>query len=169
MEYRVSYTNRKSIGIYVRNDGSIEVRCPKYVSKNTIEEILVKKSEWINKAREKIIRSKEPIVTDKDREDLVSRAKEIIPKKVKQFSEVMGVVPTSVRIGNAKTYWGCCSKDNKLNFSWRLMLKADNIIDYVVVHELAHIKEHNHSNKFWDEVEKVIPNYYILRKELNKK
>ena len=134
MEYKVVYSNRKSIGIYVRKDGRIEVRCPKYVTRKTIEEVLVKKSSWIDSARKKVMERKDVIIGDDERLRLINKAKVVIPKKVKYFSEIMGVVPKSIRIGNAKSYWGCCSGDNRLNFSWRLMLMEDNVIDYVVVH-----------------------------------
>lgn len=166
MEYKITYANRKSIGIYVRKDASIEVRCPKYITKKIVEEVLVKKADWINKARERINRRNEVAINDDQKAFFINKAREIIPKKVKYFSELMGVNPKSIRIGNARSYWGCCSADNRLNFSWRLMMMEDEIIDYVVVHELSHIKEHNHSKKFWNEVEKVIPDYKILRDKL---
>lgn len=166
MEYKITYANRKSIGIYVRRDGTIEVRCPKYITKNTIEEVVAKKEDWINKARERINKRNEVSISDEQKAFFINKANEIIPKKVKYFSDIMGVVPKSIRIGNARSYWGCCSGDNRLNFSWRLMMREDEIIDYVVVHELSHIKEHNHSKKFWKEVEKIIPEYKILKDRL---
>lgn len=168
MEYNVIYTNRKSIGIYIRKDGSIEVRCPKYVTKKTIEDILVKKHSWIENTRKKVKERKDVIIDDKKRLELINKAKEIVPNKVRYFSKIMGVVPKGIRIGNAKSYWGFCSGDNRLNFSWRLMMMEDKVIDYVVVHELAHIKEHNHSKRFWNEVGKIIPDYKVFREKLKK-
>ena len=168
MEYKIVYSNRKSIGIYVRKDGSIEVRCPNNVSRKTIEEVLSKKSSWIDSARKRVIERENVTIEDEERITFINKAQGVIPEKVKYFSEIMGVVPKSIRIGNAKSYWGCCSGDNRLNFSWRLMLMEDKVIDYVVVHELAHIKEHNHSKKFWDEVRKVIPDYEIYIEKLKK-
>lgn len=166
MEYKITYANRKSIGIYVRRDGTIEVRCPKYITKKIIEEVLDRKADWINRARERINKRNEGSINDDQKSFFINRANEVIPKKVKYFSELMGVTPKSIRIGNAKSYWGCCSVDNRINFSWRLMMLEDKIIDYVVVHELSHIKEHNHSKKFWNEVERVVPDYKILRNRL---
>lgn len=166
MEYKVIYTNRKSIGIYIRKNGNLEVRCPRYVTKKTIEETLIKKNKWIEETRKKVLERKEVIIDETERISLVKQAYEIIPNKVKFFSGIMGVTPKSIRIGSARSYWGFCSIDNRLNFSYRLMTKEDKLIDYVVVHELAHIKEHNHSKKFWVEVEKVIPDYKERREKL---
>ena len=86
MEYKITYANRKSIGIYVRRDGDIEVRCPKYITKKTIQEVLAKKSDWIDKARERISRRKEIVISDEEKNALINKANEIIPKKVKYFS-----------------------------------------------------------------------------------
>ena len=97
---------------------------------------------------------------------MLDRAKEIIPARVAYYSRIMNVTPTAVKIGGAKTRWGSCSGKNSLNFSWRLMLTNDDAIDYVVVHELAHILEHNHSKRFWAVVENVMPDYRERRKGL---
>ncbi|MDR1531812.1 MAG: M48 family metallopeptidase [Clostridiales bacterium] len=86
-------------------------------------------------------------------------AKRILAGKVTAYARIMGVAPSAVRITSAKTRWGSCSGRNSLNFSWRIILAGDDVVDYVVVHELAHIKQHNHSPKFWSEVERVMPDY----------
>lgn len=86
-------------------------------------------------------------------------AKDYIKKRVSYFSNRMNVYPKAVKINSAKTRWGSCSGKDSINFSWLLIMVATDEIDYVVVHELCHIKEHNHSKKFWGEVEKVLPDY----------
>ncbi len=86
-------------------------------------------------------------------------AKRDITSRVIHFSKLMNSSPTAVHINSAKTRWGSCSGKNRINFSWRLVLADDALIDYVVVHELAHIKEHNHSSRFWAVVESVLPDY----------
>jgi predicted metal-dependent hydrolase len=93
-------------------------------------------------------------------------AKCIINEKIGGYAERMGVVPTAVRITNAKTRWGSCSGKNSINVSWRLVIADDDVIDYVVVHELAHIKEHNHSSRFWAAVEGILPDYKVRQKKL---
>jgi hypothetical protein len=71
----------------------------------------------------------------------------------------MSVTPIAVKINSAKTRWGSCSNKKSLNFSWRLIMADDDVIDYVVVHELAHLREMNHSPRFWAVVEAVLPDY----------
>lgn len=93
-------------------------------------------------------------------------ARQIIPERVGYFSKVTGLVPRGVRVGSAKTSWGSCSGENRLSFTWRLVLAAPEQLDYVVVHELAHLQEHNHSARFWHLVESILPDYLDRRKKL---
>jgi predicted metal-dependent hydrolase len=86
-------------------------------------------------------------------------AKAYIAERVDFFARQMGVKPSAVKINSARTRWGSCSAKASLNFSWKLMLADKKIVDYVVVHELCHIKEMNHSPQFWSEVEKILPDY----------
>ena len=78
----------------------------------------------------------------------------------------MGVTPTALKITSARTRYGSCSGKNSINFSLFLMEKSARAIDYVVVHELAHIKQHNHSPAFYKEIEKILPDYKERIKEL---
>jgi len=168
MEYKITYSNRKTIAIYVHKDTSVEVKCPKKTNKKTITEIISKKEQWINKSITKMLAIKREELSESEKIAFVKKGEEILPKKVEHFSKVMGVKPSGIKIGNAKSYWGCCSGNNQITFSWRLMQASDEVIDYVVVHELAHIKEHNHSKKFWSEVERILPNYRKCIEELKK-
>jgi len=93
-------------------------------------------------------------------------AKKIFNERVLRYSALMGVTPTAVKINSAKTRWGSCSGKNSLNFSWRLAATDEDLIDYVVVHELAHIKEHNHSANFWATVAKFMPDFAERRHRL---
>ena len=93
-------------------------------------------------------------------------AKSLLTNKVIDYSKRMNVVPTAVKINGAKTRWGSCSSINSINFSWRLVMADVDVIDYVVVHELAHILEHNHSERFWRVVALVLPDYERRQKKL---
>jgi len=86
-------------------------------------------------------------------------AKTHISSRVAFFSTQMGVTASSVKINSAKKRWGSCSSQKSLNFSWRLIMAEDRVIDYVTVHELAHLKEMNHSSRFWALVEAILPDY----------
>ncbi len=86
-------------------------------------------------------------------------AKKYIPERVRIIAERMGLFPTAVKINSAVTRWASCSKKNSLNFSWYCMMASREALDYVIIHELCHMKEFNHSPKFWAEVERYSPEY----------
>lgn len=96
------------------------------------------------------------------------QAKDILTTKVNSYSKIMNVAPKAVKINSATTRWGSCSGRSSINFSWKLIFAEDEVMDYVVVHELAHIKELNHSENFWNEVKNIIPDYKNRQKELLK-
>ena len=93
-------------------------------------------------------------------------AREEIAKKVEYYSKIMNTEYSGIKINSAKTRWGSCSGRNSLNFSWKLILADENTINYVVVHELAHTIEHNHSEKFWNIVKRFFPDYNESKKNL---
>jgi len=93
-------------------------------------------------------------------------AKRDLTEKALAFTERMAVMPANLKVNSAKTRWGSCSAKKSLNFSWRLMMAEDAVIDYVVVHELAHLREMNHSARFWAIVEDVLPDYRARQKQL---
>ena len=90
-------------------------------------------------------------------------AKRYIPEYVAELSPIVGVYPMSVRINSAVTRWGSCSGRGVISYNWRLILMPDTILDYVVVHELCHLIEMNHSKAFWNLVGTVLPDYQKRR------
>ena len=97
---------------------------------------------------------------------MADKAMKVIPERVEYFSKLMGVTYGRITIRNQKTRWGSCSSKGNLNFNCLLMMTPPEVIDYVVVHELCHRKEMNHSKQFWSEVEKVLPDYKKAEKWL---
>lgn len=93
-------------------------------------------------------------------------AKQHLTLRVEHFAKLMGTSPKNIKINGAKTRWGSCSAKKSLNFSWRLVMAGDAVIDYVVCHELAHIIEMNHSARFWAVVESILPDYKERQKRL---
>lgn len=83
----------------------------------------------------------------------------LLQEKIVYYAKIMQVNPTSVKVNSALKRWGSCSGNNVLNFSFMLAMVNESELEYVVVHELAHIKQHNHSGAFWNEVQSVIPDY----------
>lgn len=103
---------------------------------------------------------------DSQRKQNRERAREIITRRVEYFAPQVGVTYNRIFIKEQKTRWGSCSSLGNLNFNWKLILLDTELLDYVVVHELAHRKQMNHSAAFWSEVEKVLPDYRERRRRL---
>jgi predicted metal-dependent hydrolase len=174
IRYTLIRARRRTVAIYIKN-GAVEVRAPMKMPKRDIDSFVASKSGWITKhltqTRENAKRRADwnkQRGEDKDRliADYKRKANDIIPARVQYFAGIMSVTPTAVKINAAKTRWGSCSAKRSLNFSWRIAMAEDSEIDYVVVHELAHMKEMNHSARFWAIVENVLPDYNERRRRL---
>ena len=167
-DYIITRSKRKTLAIHVTKDAAVEVKAPLKMPAADIDKFILQKQAWIEKTIKKVKERKESAVTlSKEQEqELKNKAQKVIPERVAYYSKIMGVSPTAVKIGDAKTRWGSCNAKNGLNFSWWLMLGDMDVINYVVIHELSHIKEHNHSKRFWAVVESMLPNYKELRKKL---
>jgi len=87
------------------------------------------------------------------------RAKEKLSERVRYYSNKLQLAPQGIKITSAQSRWGSCSRDNRLCFSWRIIMTPMNVLDYVLLHELAHIKEKNHSRRFWDYLRSILPDY----------
>lgn len=159
--YNVIRSKRKTVSISVDTECNITVRAPLRMSDSEIESFVTEKKKWLEKAvTEQMRKAKNAkTYTDEDIKLLRKKAKEILPQKVAYYSSIMGVAPSSVKINSAKKRYGSCSGKNSLNFSLYLMDKDERFIDYVVVHELAHIVHHNHSKDFYALIEKYMPDY----------
>ena len=152
---------------------TVTVRAPRYATNREIERIVREKEPWIRKQLEKIAGQKEMAteqqlekLTEKDIRELADRALVYIPERVKYFAPQVGVSYGRITIRNQKTRWGSCSSKGNLNFNCLLMLMPAEIQDYVVVHELCHRLEMNHSKAFWGRVEEILPDYKARRKWL---
>ena len=131
-----------------------------------IADFLNKKTNWIDKHRTQMkerqqMKTQEPVrrLSPQDIRALADQAMQIIPDKVRFYAEKIGVDYGRVTIRNQKTRWGSCSAKGNLNFNCLLMLAPEDVLDYVVIHELCHRKEMNHSPRFWSEVAKIMPDY----------
>ena len=161
MDYEIIYPKRKTLCLQVTRDGRVVIRCPYRTSKQRVEEFYKAHSEWIKKKLELVEGRMIPIdeLSDTEIAELKRKAWEYIPSRVDHFAKIMGVTPSHVSINQAKTRFGSCSSKKRLNFSCNVMRYPYEAIDYVIVHELAHIKELNHSKKFWAIVESILPDY----------
>ena len=165
--YQIIRSKRKSISIQVNSEGQVIVRCPQRMRELDVILYVESKRDWIEKQiAEQKRRSKQPKLTQVQIEELAKQAKTVIPQRVAYYAPRVGVTYGRITIRNQKTLWGSCSSNGNLNFNCLLMLVPAEVRDYVVVHELCHRKEMNHSAKYWAEVERVMPNYRIHRKWL---
>ncbi len=166
MNVTIIRSNRETIAIQVNPDLTVTVRAPKRMSDREIRLFVQEKEPWIQKHVEQIRRRNhqydsqglEPL-TSAELHELADKALEYIPGRVAYFAGQMGVTYGRITIRNQKTRWGSCSSKGNLNFNCLLMLTPPEVIDYVVVHELCHRKEMNHSKAFWEEVAHVMPDY----------
>ncbi len=173
MDINIIRSNRKTISIQINPDLTVTVRAPKRASLKEINRCLQENEAWIAKHIEKMrIRNEEKEqfkpepFTNAEIKEIASKALQYIPDRVKYFAPIVGVDYGRITIRKQKSRWGSCSSKGNLNFNCLLMLAPSEVIDYVIVHELCHRKEMNHSKAFWNEVERVIPDYKELRKWL---
>ena len=161
--YEVIRSRRKSISLEISRQGRILVRAPLSMRDAEIARFVSGKEEWIRTHLEKVRQIREQAsgqrLTAEEIRALADRAGREIPPRVEMFARKAGVSYGRITIRNQKTRWGSCSGKGNLNFNCLLMLAPPEVLDYVVVHELCHRKQMNHSAAFWAEVARVIPDY----------
>lgn len=153
---------RKSIGLIVTRAAKLVVRAPHWVSIHEINRLVAQKSSWIIKKQESAQKRQElPQITLTKAQKMAYKAQALdrLTQRVQYYAGLANLTYKTIRVGNARTRWGSCSSKGGLVFNWRLILMPERILDYLVVHELMHLKQQNHSKRFWQEVEAVIPDY----------
>ena len=162
-EYRIERSNRKTVQLKICPDGSLLIKAPLHFPADRIEAWVQQHTRWIDEHRGMVERRAERenayAQTEEQIEALYHAAAAVIPQRVEYFSGLMGVTPTGVKITSASKRFGSCSAKNSLCFSYRLMMYPPDAIDYVVVHELAHIRHHDHSPAFYAFVRSILPDY----------
>nr|WP_297707641.1 SprT family zinc-dependent metalloprotease [uncultured Butyrivibrio sp.] len=175
MDIELIRSDRRSLCIEITSDCKVLVRAPRRMPERDINRFIGEKADWIDihlrkmqKRREEQNKAPETgrALSEQDIRLLTTRAKRVIPSKVRKYAEIIGVDYGRITIRMQKSRWGSCSGQGNLNFNCLLMNAPEEIIDYVVVHELCHRKEMNHSPRFWAEVEKILPDYKNRRRWL---
>ena len=168
MNYKIIYSNRRTVGVSIR-DGEVTVKAPYGTSKDMVEKLLSKHAAWIEKhiKSSSVPKKIKADLTDEEIAELRVKAKRILSEKTERFANIMGLEYGRITITNAKTRFGSCSAKRDISYSLRLMLYPEEAIDYVVVHELAHTVEMNHSKSFYQIIERVFPDYNARRKLLS--
>ena len=167
MEYKLIYSDRKTLSISVRG-GILTVRAPKRTPSKIIDSFLEKHEEWIKKhlEAEKVRSERFECLSEEKIKELKKEAKRYFNYKTEYFANIMGIKYGRITITSAKTRFGSCSSKGNISYSYRLMLYPEAAREYVVVHELAHVCEMNHSKRFYAIVERFLPDYRERRRLL---
>lgn len=158
-------SSRKTLAVQIRADGTVIARAPLRMPKNRILCFLSEKASWIRMQQGKMqerekMRQQACIHLDAAQEkELRERAKSVLAQRTAYFARQIGVTYGRITVRDQKTRWGSCSQTGNLNFNFRLILAPSEVLDYVVVHELCHRRQMNHSAQFWQEVAQVLPDY----------
>ncbi|MBQ9679751.1 MAG: M48 family metallopeptidase [Ruminococcus sp.] len=163
MEYTLIKSRRKTISLEVREDGLI-VRAPNRTTRKEADAFVQKHASWVEKQRQKIaLRKQQNANVEKLRPEeltaLAQKAAEVIPERAGYYARQMGVTYGRITLRCQKTRWGSCSAKKNLNFNILLILTPPEVLDSVVVHELCHLREMNHSARFYELVYRYYPEY----------
>jgi len=168
---QIQRSGRKTVALEITKEAELLVRAPYGMKDWEIRSFIDEKAAWIEKhlrmqEERKEKRQAANHLTPEELRDLADEAVKRIPERVAYYAGSMGVTYGRITIRNQKTRWGSCSREGNLNFNCLLMLAPPKVLDYVVVHELCHRKEMNHSSRFWNQVEQVLPDYRQSRQWL---
>lgn len=172
VQYTLKVSNRaKRLRLAVYCDGAFVVTAPRYLSNDKIEQFIIRKSQWVLDKIDYFSSFAKSFRIKNTKADFVkykATALQIAEKRIRHFNSVYNYSWNKITIKNQKTRWGSCSKKGNLNFNYKIALLPSEIADYIVVHELCHLKEFNHSQKFWNLIAKAIPNYLDIRNDLRR-
>ncbi len=168
--YKIIRSGRKTLAIQVLPDLSVVVRAPYRASNREILGFAEKNTQWVEKTKRRIQAEREkpsePKFTEEQIRELAREALEKIPPRAEALAAAVGVSYNRITIRNQLTRWGSCSSLGNLNFNCLLMLCPQEVVDYVIIHELCHRRHMDHSPEFWAEVERHCPEYKACRSYL---
>jgi predicted metal-dependent hydrolase len=172
---KISYIFRQSsrakrMRLTVRPDGAVLLTVPVRFSKFAAEQFLVEKAEWVISKLDHFssLPPVAPILHHGRRDYLKHKevARGVITAKIEQFGQLYGYSCGNISVKNQRSCWGSCSRKGNLNFNYKILFLPESLQNYIIVHELCHLRELNHSPKFWQLVAQTIPDHKVIRKEL---
>ena len=169
MEYELIRSARRSLGLQLKPDGTVLVRAPRLTPRWEINAFVRAHWDWVEKQRAR--QAARPRVEPLRPEELAAlknRARPVFLERAASFAPLVGVRYGQIFVRSQRTKWGSCSAKGNLNFNCLLLLAPPEVLDYVVVHELCHRLEMNHSPRFWAAVERVLPDYKTARSWLRR-
>ncbi len=167
--YEIRRSERaKNARLTVHGNGQVIITLPKSMQDRQAEKIVREKSGWILKSINNFARRKKLPISDDKRDYKLKKgiAFDIIKERVVHFSNKYGFEFNKITVRNQKSRWGSCSAQGNLSFNYKLIYLSEKQRDYIIIHELCHLQELNHSKKFWQLVENIIPDYANIVKEL---
>jgi len=170
VEYEIKKSKRsKRTGLVMYPDGRIVATIPWYRTEFAARRFVLSKSEWIVKNLSKV-KHKNIVIVPTVRKNQIEKyrkeARSLIEPRVRELAMLHGFTYKKMTFKNMKTQWGSCSSRGNLNFNLRLVFLRQELIDYVIIHEMCHLKEHNHKRPFWNLVESKMPDYKKYDREL---
>lgn len=164
-EYKLVRSDRKSLAIQITQNGETVVRAPRRCPQSVIDAFVMQKKYWIGQKVYEMLQEKKKakksvrVISKQEQKDYLKKAQTVFAERVQYYAQRMEVSYCRITLRDQKTRWGSCSSKQNLNFNWRLIFAPPLVLDYVVVHELAHLREMNHSARFYAVVEQVMPDY----------
>ena len=170
-EIEVIRSRRRSLSLEVKADGRVLLRAPLWATQRQLQDFAEKNQRWIDrKLQETRLRRAEaariPPLTEEELQDLQKRGRVLFAARAAHFAPLVGVTYGRISVRRQRSKWGSCSSQGNLNFNCLLLLAPEEVLDYVVVHELCHRLEMNHSPRFWANVRRVLPDYERSRRYL---
>lgn len=175
-EQSINYNFKKSykakqLRISVYYDGRVVVTIPFWVGQTIVEKFINNKKQWILD-KLKFFKANQnniiPVLNKKDYLQNKKKALLIVKDRIEFYNKIYNFSFNKIYIRNQKTRWGSCSSNKNISINYKVLFLSNELLDYIIVHELCHLKEMNHSKNFWKLVESVIPNYLELKKQLRK-
>ncbi len=165
---RSKRAKRMRLAIYC--DGSFVVTAPEQLDFTRIEDFIFEKAEWVLKKIRVMKKSgRSPVFarfSQREYEKLKEKSLYLAKNKIREYNEIYGFKYERISIRNQKSRWGSCSKKGNLNYNYKITLMPEDLADYIIVHELCHLREFNHSKNFWSLVARAIPDYRERRKKI---
>jgi len=161
IQYELIRSNRRTAAVEITRDCRVLVRAPRRMPQPRIEAFVSAHERWIlhHMALQHRRQEAHPEPTEAQREAYLRRARAQLPEKAAHYARQMGVCPAGITVTGARTRFGSCSSKGRICFSWRLMQYPEEAVDYVVVHELAHLRYMDHSPQFYGVVEQILPDW----------
>lgn len=168
--YQLKRSRRaRNVRLSVSCEGAVVVTLPWFVSDFLAERFVREKADWIARKVSEMAGRERPILARAGKREYLKRKDEalsFVTERVAEWNRLYGFAYRNISVRNQKSRWGSCSRQGNLSFNWRLILLPREMADYVVVHELCHLAHFDHSESFWAQVARAVPDHRDIRKRM---